>query len=251
MADPEEMEEIPMSAVKEFLLTFMPEKCYDQFFLHFNFAHVPCLRIVLSKCMGLWIMVGSVFALLPQIWKVLRAGSADGLSLTSTILSLYSASGYVAYCISQGFPIGAWGESLFILTQVILLNFLILHYSGQTVRALLFLMLYCAVMYVLTSALVPQKAIAVVQDSGVLAIIASRLIQAGSNYLSKHTGQLSTASVILVFIGALAHIFVSLQETGQSLSSLTQVLACLCSGVLVFQMFHYGKAPLPAKEKSE
>lgn len=25
--------------LKEFLLAFMPEKCYDQFFLHFNFIH--------------------------------------------------------------------------------------------------------------------------------------------------------------------------------------------------------------------
>uniref|UniRef100_A0A672KB65 Uncharacterized protein n=1 Tax=Sinocyclocheilus grahami TaxID=75366 RepID=A0A672KB65_SINGR len=29
-----------MSRLKEFLLTFfMPEKCYDQFFLYFNFMH--------------------------------------------------------------------------------------------------------------------------------------------------------------------------------------------------------------------
>uniref|UniRef100_A0A673KUJ7 Uncharacterized protein n=1 Tax=Sinocyclocheilus rhinocerous TaxID=307959 RepID=A0A673KUJ7_9TELE len=29
-----------MSRLKEFLLTFfMPERCYDQFFLYFNFMH--------------------------------------------------------------------------------------------------------------------------------------------------------------------------------------------------------------------
>ncbi|KAL2095249.1 hypothetical protein ACEWY4_009968 [Coilia grayii] len=247
MADSEQM-----PAVKEFLLNFfMPEKCYDEFFLHFNFAHVPCLKIVLSKSMGLWIMMGTVFAQLPQIWKVLKAGSAQGLSLASALLGLYAISGYVAYCIAQGFPVGAWGESLFILTQVMLLNFLILHCNGQTIRGLLFLVLYCAIMYVLTSPLVPRKAVSVVQESGVLAVIASRLIQAGSNSLSKHTGQLSAVSAVLVFMGSLAHLCVSLQETGQSLSTLTQGLACLCSGVLVAQMFHYRNAPLPSKEKAE
>lgn len=67
-----------------------------------------------------------------------------------------------------------------------------------------------------------------------------QLIQAGSNYLSKHTGQLSTASVILVFIGALAHIFVSLQvglslmtsvgesQTASSRPYLLLVTSCLC-----------------------
>ena len=89
--------------------------------------------------MGLWIMVGTVLgkiflfppvflslalsrnlfspthschvsplspAQLPQIWTIVRAGSAEGLSLASALLSLYSISGYLAYCIAQGFPIG-------------------------------------------------------------------------------------------------------------------------------------------------
>lgn len=246
----ETVEEMPF--LKEFLLTFfMPEKCYDEFFLHLNFSHVPCLRITLSKVMGLWIMFGTVFAQLPQIWKILRAGSAEGLSLASATLSLYSISGYVAYCIAQGFPIGAWGESLFILTQVMFLNFLILHYSGQTVRGLLFLATYITLMYLLTSPLAPRKAISLMQESGVLAIIASRFIQIGCNYLGKHTGQLSAVSLFLVFVGALARIFVSMQETGYSLSTLTHVLACLSSGVLVAQMFQYQNASPPRKEKAE
>ncbi|KAG5284600.1 hypothetical protein AALO_G00028460 [Alosa alosa] len=245
-----ETEQMPF--LKEFLLTFfMPEKCYDEFFLHFNFAHGPCLRITLSKVMGLWIMVGTVLALLPQIWKVLRAGSAEGLSLASAVLSLYSVSGDVVYCIAQGFPIGAWGGSLFILIQVMFLNFLILHYNGQIVRGLLFLVVYSTFMYLLTSPLVPRKAIALMQESVVLAVIASRLVQIGCNYLSKHTGQLSAVSHCLVFFGSLARIFVSLQETGTSLSTLTHVLACLCSGVLVAQMFQYRNASRPGKEKAE
>ncbi|KAL2094283.1 hypothetical protein ACEWY4_009002 [Coilia grayii] len=86
MADSEQM-----PAVKEFLLNFfMPEKCYDEFFLHFNFAHGEANK----------------HPQLPQIWKVLKAGSAQGLSLASALLGLYAISGYVAYCIARGFPVG-------------------------------------------------------------------------------------------------------------------------------------------------
>ncbi|XP_031428417.1 mannose-P-dolichol utilization defect 1 protein-like isoform X2 [Clupea harengus] len=201
--------------------------------------------------MGLWIMVGTVLAQLPQIWTIVRAGSAEGLSLASALLSLYSISGYLAYCIAQGFPIGAWGESLFIVTQVMLLNFLILHYNGRTGRGLLFVVVYCTLMYLLTSPLTPRKAISLMWESGALAVIASRLIQIGCNYLGKHTGQLSAVSLFLVFVGSLGRIFVSLQETGHSLSTLTHTLACLCSAVLVAQMFHYRNASRPGKEKAE
>lgn len=127
---------------------------------------------------------------------------------------------------------------------------------------LLFLGMYITLMYLLTSPLVPRKVISLMQESGVLAIIASRVghykerhfhthrhvhvcridvhlfvkiaffkcvwlarvtfyylfawscvqfIQIGCNYLGKYTGQLSAVSLFLVFVGALARIFVSLQ----------------------------------------
>ncbi|KAJ9594500.1 hypothetical protein L9F63_014112, partial [Diploptera punctata] len=41
------------------LLVFSPH-CYDEYFIHFNFFDVPCLKATISKCLGLGIIAGSV-----------------------------------------------------------------------------------------------------------------------------------------------------------------------------------------------
>ncbi|PNJ12910.1 MPDU1 isoform 13 [Pongo abelii] len=40
----------------------LPEKCYDQLFVQWDLLHVPCLKILLSKGLGLGIVAGSLLA---------------------------------------------------------------------------------------------------------------------------------------------------------------------------------------------
>ncbi|XP_072349256.1 mannose-P-dolichol utilization defect 1 protein-like, partial [Scyliorhinus torazame] len=48
-----------MAVLKPFLLHFLlTEKCYDSFFLELNLLDVPCLKILLSKVLGLSIIAG-------------------------------------------------------------------------------------------------------------------------------------------------------------------------------------------------
>ncbi|XP_023680499.2 mannose-P-dolichol utilization defect 1 protein-like isoform X2 [Paramormyrops kingsleyae] len=125
-----------MDAMKSFLLAyFIPEKCYDEFFVRLQLFHVPCLRIALRKTLGIWVMLGSLTAKLPQMFKVVGAKSSEGLSLPSSLVELYAAAGTVAVQIGRNFPLDAWGDSLFILVQMVVITFLILHYRGHTVRA--------------------------------------------------------------------------------------------------------------------
>ncbi|XP_030648428.1 mannose-P-dolichol utilization defect 1 protein-like [Chanos chanos] len=244
-------EQEEMSTFKEFLLTyFMPEKCYDHFFLHFNIAHVPCLKITLSKIMGIWIIVGTVLAPLPQIFKVVRAKDVNGLSLCSTLLELLAVSANVAYCIIRNFPIGAWGEKLFMLMQIVLLGFLIQHYSGKTIQGVSFLAAHFIFMYLLTSC--PVAVVTPMQESSVLAVIMSRLIQAGCNYSNGHTGNLSAVSVLMVFMGSLALTFSSAQERGVSLYTLSFVLASVCSGVVLTQvLLYWSRRPMHRDKETE
>ncbi|XP_015251109.1 PREDICTED: mannose-P-dolichol utilization defect 1 protein-like [Cyprinodon variegatus] len=39
---------------------FMPELCYDKFFLDLDFLDVPCVKMVVSKALGIGIILGSV-----------------------------------------------------------------------------------------------------------------------------------------------------------------------------------------------
>ncbi|MEQ2277498.1 hypothetical protein XENORESO_003609, partial [Xenotaenia resolanae] len=45
------------STLKDLLVgRLMPEKCYEELFVRFN-LHAPCLKFVLNKIVGIWIIL--------------------------------------------------------------------------------------------------------------------------------------------------------------------------------------------------
>ncbi|XP_064438707.1 mannose-P-dolichol utilization defect 1 protein isoform X3 [Mirounga angustirostris] len=60
----------------------LPEECYDQIFVQWDLLHVK----------------------LPQVFKILRAKSAEGLSLQSVMLELMALTGTMVYSITNNFP---------------------------------------------------------------------------------------------------------------------------------------------------
>ncbi|KAM6895144.1 mannose-P-dolichol utilization defect 1 protein-like [Lycodopsis pacificus] len=241
-----------MDPFKGLLLTyFMPESCYDEFFLNFNFLDVPCLKIILSKGLGIGIILGSVMVKLPQIFKLMGAKSAEGLSFHTVLLELLAITGTMAYSIANKFPFSAWGEALFLMLQTVSIGFLIQHYGGRTSRALLFLVVYFCLLVLVLSPVTPMSVVTFLQASNMPAIIVGRLIQAASNFRNGHTGQLSAVSVFLLFAGSLARIFTSLQETGDSLMALTYVISSACNGVIALQVLYYWNSSPERKKKSE
>lgn len=229
----------------------MPESCYDEFFLDFNFLDVPCLKIVLSKGLGIGIILGSVLVKVPQIVKLMAAQSAEGLSFKAVLLELLAITGTMAYSIANKFPFSAWGEALFLMLQTVTIGFLIQHYSGKTGRGVLSVLVYFGLLILLLSPVTPMSLVVTLQASNVPIIVVGRLIQAATNFQNGHTGQLSAISVFLLFAGSLARIFTSLQETGDSLMALTYVISSVCNGIITLQVVYYWNTSPGAKKKTE
>ncbi|XP_066537390.1 mannose-P-dolichol utilization defect 1b [Hoplias malabaricus] len=241
-----------MDPLKDFLLNYlMPEKCYDEFFLNFNFLHVDCLKTIISKGLGIGIILGSVLVKLPQILKLIGAKSSEGLSFNSVMLELFANTGTMAYSIANGFPFSAWGEALFLMLQTMTIGFLIQHYRGCTLKGLVFLAIYFCVMSILISPLTPLSVVTTMQASNMPAIVFGRLIQASTNYRNGHTGQLSAISVFLLFAGTLARIFTTVQETGDSLMILTYIISSCCNGLIAAQVLYYWNVSPALKKKTE
>ncbi|XP_033506835.2 mannose-P-dolichol utilization defect 1 protein-like [Epinephelus lanceolatus] len=237
------------SPVKDFLVTYlMPEKCYERIFVSFQF-NAPCLKFILNRIAGFWIILDTFLAQLPQLLKILWRGSAEGLSLTSALLQLYAFSCPVVYAVANNFPPFAWGERLITLIQTAAIIFLILHYRGETFKGALFLLAYGAVMFLLGSYAAAAVA-SVMQASSLAALIASKGLQAGTNYKNGHTGQLSTLSVLLSWAGSLGVYFVSLQETGSSFDTLSHTLSAGLNCVLLAQVLCC-RSSTTTKKKSE
>ncbi|XP_068188009.1 mannose-P-dolichol utilization defect 1 protein-like [Antennarius striatus] len=234
--------------VRDFLVSYlMPTKCYDEIIVNFH-MHVPCLKFILNKACGFWILLDTLLAPFPQLVKILWRGSAAGLSLTSNLLQLYAFSGPIVYAIASNFPLFAWGERLFTLVQSAAIVFLILCYRGDTLKGLLFLLAYIAVMFLLGSC--ASAAIAsMMQASSLPALTASKVIQAGTNYFNGHTGQLSSMSVLLSWAGSLAVVFASLQDTESLFSTVLHLLSACFSCVLLVQLMCYRSST--SKKKTE
>ncbi|CAM4719177.1 unnamed protein product [Caretta caretta] len=231
----------------------LPERCYDELFLRFNLLHVPCLKILVSKGLGIAIVAGSLMVKLPQVFKILGAKSAMGLSFHSILLELLALTGTMVYSVANGFPFSAWGEALFLMLQTVTIGFLTQHFGGRTAQGISFLVLYFALLCLLLSPLTPQAMVTLLQATNVPAIIISRLLQAATNYRNGHTGQLSAVTVFLLFGGSLARIFTSVQETGDPLMALTYVVSSLCNGVIAGQLLYYWQVPagVEARKKRE
>ncbi|XP_004712965.1 mannose-P-dolichol utilization defect 1 protein [Echinops telfairi] len=229
----------------------LPEKCYDRLFVQWDLLHVPCLKILLSKGLGLGIVSASLLVKLPQVFKILSAKSAEGLSLQSVMLELVALTGTMVYSTTNKFPFSSWGEALFLMLQTLTIGFLVLHYRGQTVKGVAFLVCYTLLLLLLLSPLTPLAVVTWLQASNVPAVVGGRLLQATTNYYNGHTGQLSAITVFLLFGGSLARIFTSIQETGDPLMAGTFVVSSLCNGIIAAQLLYYWNAKTPHRQKKE
>lgn len=243
-------------AVGEFFFTplvlfIVPKYCHDEFFVNFNFFHVACLKIALSKCLGYIIVLLAPIIKFPQILKVLRASSVEGLSLVGFVTELATQTVTFSYNSARGFPFSTWGESSFKACQTCFLVFLYLYYTKRTVAAILFPFLYGAIAYVLLSGLIPISILVQLTSLNILLLSISRVSQITENFRNGHTGQLSFIMVLLLLFTHAARIFTTMQETGDQYILAIFTLSTVFNITMVTQILYYWNATIDVQKKKE
>ncbi|XP_070537849.1 mannose-P-dolichol utilization defect 1 protein homolog isoform X2 [Ptychodera flava] len=185
------------------------------------------------------IILGSVIVKLPQILKILGAKSGEGISIISVIFELVAISATWSYSVANGYPFTAWGESFFLAVQTCLIGAMCLHFGGSSGKAGAFTVGYSGIMYLLLSGIVPFQFIAFLQSMNILMIIISRMTQVYSNYSAGNTGQLSSITFLMLFLGSIARIFTSIQETGDLFMVATYAISTTCNGIILGQIWYY------------
>ncbi|RUS81150.1 hypothetical protein EGW08_011091 [Elysia chlorotica] len=216
-----------------------PDECYDEFFVKFNVLHVPCLKVLISKCLGYAIITGSFIVKVPQIIKIMKAQSGEGINLVSVTLELFAISAAWAYGAGHKYPFSAYGEAIFMAFQTVSISFLVFVYSNQLAKGLAYLSVYVGIMAFLLSPSAPLGLLAVLQACNIFTVSVSKLLQAATNYRNSSTGQLSVITVYLLLFGSTARIFTSIQETGDTMVVLTYVVAALCNSIVAAQFVYY------------
>jgi len=228
--------------LRDAALFVVTENCFKEYTENFNLTHAECFKATLSKTLGLAIIAGSFLVKVPQIMKILNSRSAKGLNVISVLLELFAVTSMASYSFASKFPFSSWGDAIFLGLQTATIAYLVLYYSTGMTKATIFLSAYTAVIAAVVSGFVPINVLWFAQAMNIPVILTSRMIQAYTNYSNGSTGQLSAVTAFLLFFGALARIFTSIQETGDTTMITMFAIATLTNGVIVLQLLYYWNA---------
>ncbi|XP_011157393.1 mannose-P-dolichol utilization defect 1 protein homolog [Solenopsis invicta] len=235
--------------IRKAALFLFTRECIKEYFDEFNFFHVGCFKATLSKGLGLGIIGGSLLVKIPQIIKILKNKSGEGINIFSVLLDLFAITAMSSYSFSSRFPFSAWGDGVFLGIQTLIIAVLVMHYNGDTAKATAFLSAYLAVICAANSGLTPIHVLWAFQALNIPVVLFSKLIQAYTNYTNGSTGQLSAATCFMLFLGSLARIFTSIQETGDTTMITMYVCSTLANGIIVAQLLYYWNVDVKNKEK--
>ena len=106
-------------------LGLLSPKCFESLVGNLNFGDSDCLKMLISKGLGLAIIAGATCVKLPQILKITKSGSATGISFVATLLELLAVTANGAYSFSKG-TIHIFRKHLYV-TKLNLTTYLIFH----------------------------------------------------------------------------------------------------------------------------
>ncbi|XP_058803792.1 mannose-P-dolichol utilization defect 1 protein homolog [Phymastichus coffea] len=230
---------------------FFTEECLKEYLQDFNFLHVECFKVTLSKCLGLLIIAGSLMVKVPQIVKILQNESVQGINVVSVLLDLFAITAMGSYSFVSRFPFSSWGDAVFLGLQTVIIASLVIYYTSGLTKATTFLAAYLAVIVAVVKGLAPVSILWFCQILNIPVALTSKLMQAYTNYSNSSTGQLSAITGFMLFFGSLARIFTSIQETGDTAMIIMYVCATAANTILVFQFLYYWNMSQKQKTKSK
>lgn len=243
------------SPLNDLAISLLGDVCHSALLLDLDIlTHPACLPLAISKALGVAIITAASIVKVPQLIKLVRSQSAEGLSFTSYALETASFLITLGYNVRMGFPFSTYGETSLILVQDVAIATLILVYSARTPVAVAFLVAVVSAVYALlvdTSGLVGDAQMQTLQAGAGVLGVASKLPQILTVYSQGGTGQLSAFAVFNYLLGSLSRIFTTLQEVDDKLILGGFVAGFVLNAVLAGQMVYYWNSATTAGHGAE
>lgn len=221
------------------MVKLLGETCYESLFEELN-MDAPCFKLLISKGLGIGIVVGGAIVKIPQIITILKHRSAQGLSLTSFLLETCAYQIVMVYNMRLHNPFSTYGEVLFMTLQNILICVLIVWYTSKHkhLSGVTCLGFFGTFMILI---LVPSWCMALLYAAQIPIGLASKVPQIRANYLNQSTGQLSVFAILNYFAGTTARAFTTWTELDDPIMLGGNLLASILNGILVLQLILYWK----------
>jgi len=182
--------------IQELATTLLGDSCYRSLVHNLTISDTPCLKLAVSKALGLAIVGAASVVKVPQLLKLINSGSAQGVSLAGYLLETASFMVSLVYNVRNRFPFSSYGETAFIVVQNVAICFLVLEYSGKgNLGSVLIAALAGAGFLLFNSDLVSMELLQYLQMGAGVVGAASKLPQIFAIFREGGTGQLSAFTV--------------------------------------------------------
>ncbi|KAF2692008.1 mannose-P-dolichol utilization defect 1 protein [Lentithecium fluviatile CBS 122367] len=228
--------------------------CYKTLVLDIDpIASPDCLKLAISKGLGIGIIAASSIVKVPQLLKIINSQSAEGISFLSYLLETGSYLIALSYNARHGFPFSTYGETALILVQNVVIAGLVLNYGGKGLGSVgAWIAGIAAVgMALAREDIVDFKTLAFLQAGAGVLSVSSKLPQIFTIWKEGGTGQLSAFAVINYLLGSLSRIFTTLQEVPDPLILYNCIAGFALNAVLALQMLWYWNSPASKTTQSK
>ncbi len=182
--------------IRDLGTSIIGDECYKAILLDIDLENTACLKLAVSKGLGIGIIGASSIVKVPQILKLVGSQSAEGVSFLSYVLETSAYLITLAYNYRNGFPFSTYGETALILAQNVVISVLILNYSNRAaLAAVLVAALAAAGGALFTDGLLDLKLLSYLQAGAGVLGVASKLPQILAIAQQGGTGQLSAFTV--------------------------------------------------------
>lgn len=240
--------------VNDVAISLLGEKCHAALLLDIDFApHPECVSLAISKALGIGIITAASVVKVPQIIKLVKSQSSEGLSFTSYLLETASFVITLAYNMRNGFPFSTYGETALIAIQDVVISVLILVYSKHVPQAGAFVAAVGSAVYALmvNDTLVSDAQMTTLQAGAGGLSIASKLPQILTIWQQGGTGQLSAFAVFNYLFGSLSRIYTTMQEVDDKLILYGFIAGFVLNAILAAQVLYYWNSPTTAGHAKE
>jgi mannose-P-dolichol utilization defect protein 1 len=215
------------------LVKLLGDTCYETLLEEFHITDIPCLKLAISKGLGLGIVVGGAIVKIPQIITIVKHQSAKGLSLTSFLLETCAYEIVLVYNTRLYHPFSTYGEVLFMTLQNICIALLIVYYNNKNNSKMTMVYLIGAFWGgFLILQVIPSWFMAVLYAAQIPIGLASKVPQIRANYVN-------------YFIGTAARSFTTYAELDDPIMLGGNLSATVLNGILVVQLIIYYQKPSP------
>ncbi|KAG8834646.1 hypothetical protein FRC17_007948 [Serendipita sp. 399] len=235
-------------------------QCYSSLVENLHFADTVCLKLAISKGLGVAIVLGGAVMKIPQLLLILRARHARGLSLPAFALETLAYLITLVYAYRNSYPFSTYGENLFLTIQNVAITLLIIYYLPRTQSHLttkraksnmpsVLVAGIATIAITYTLLVIPMHLMQLLQLGTVPISLFSKIPQISENYRNKSTGQLSVFAVASQVFGCAARLFTTATEMGDALVFAGFALAFVLNVALGLQIWMYWGQGVPSTKE--